>query len=67
MSKWTDFVTAFYKKEHSKNSNYKFKDAMKAAAKVYKKIDSSLSSKTVKKGGKSKKNRGNKSRKTRKH
>ena len=65
MSKWTEFVTAFYKKEHAKNSNYKFKDAMKAAAKVYKKDSSSASvSKTMKKG-KSKKAR--KSRKSRKH
>lgn len=66
MSKWTQFVTAFYKKEHAKNSDYKFKDAMKAAAKVYKKDSSASSSasKTMKKG-KSKKAR--KSRKSRKH
>ena len=64
MSKWTEFVTAFYKKEHAKNSNYKFKDAMKAAAKVYKKDSSASSSasKTMKKGKKARK-----SRKSRKH
>ena len=63
MSKWTQFVTAFYKKEHAKNSDYKFKDAMKAAAKVYKKDSSaSSSSKTMKKGKKARK-----SRKSRKH
>lgn len=64
MSKWTEFVTAFYKKELAKNADYKFKDAMKAAAKVYKKDSSASVSKTMKKG-KSKKAR--KSRKSRKH
>jgi hypothetical protein len=62
MSAWTKFVTEFYKKEHAKNANYKFKDAMKAAAKVYKKASPSASTKT-KKNKKSRKSRGRKSRK----
>ena len=36
MSKWTDLVTKVYKKNHAKNSSYKFKDALKDAAKMYK-------------------------------
>jgi hypothetical protein len=65
MSKWTEFVTAFYKKEVAKNADYKFKDAMKAAAKVYKKDSSSSSASKTMKKGKSKKAR--KSKKSRKH
>jgi len=39
MSKWTDLVTKVYKKNHAKNSSYKFKDALKDAAKIYKSSD----------------------------
>ena len=37
MSTWTKFATAYYKKQHKKNPDYKFKDALKDAAKLYKK------------------------------
>ena len=37
MSDWTKLVTKVYKDNHKKNSSYKFKNAMKDAAKVYKK------------------------------
>ena len=37
MSKWTEYVTKFYKEQKKKNGGYKFKDALKAAAKTYKK------------------------------
>ena len=56
MSEWTKFVSAFYKKKHASNPNYKFKDALKEAAKVYKKSAPSAVGKT-KKSGKSKKRR----------
>lgn len=36
MSKWTEYVTKFYKEEKKKNGGYKFKDALKDAAKTYK-------------------------------
>ena len=36
-SAWTKFVTQFYKNEKKKNPSYMFKDALKGAAKVYKK------------------------------
>jgi len=39
MSKWTEYVTKYYKEEKKKNGGYKFKDALKAAAKTYKKQD----------------------------
>lgn len=66
MSAWTKFVTDFYKKEHAKNPDYKFKTAMKDAAKVYKKSASEgASGKTMKKSRKSRKSR--KARKSRKH
>jgi hypothetical protein len=67
MSAWTKFVTEFYKKEHAKNPDYKFKNAMKDAAKVYKKTassDGAASGKTMKKSRKSRKSR--KARKSRK-
>lgn len=51
MSKWTDLVTKVYKKNHAKNSTYKFKDALKDAAKIYK------SSGKTKKAGRSRKSR----------
>jgi hypothetical protein len=37
MSAWTDFVTAYYEKKHKADPKYKFKDALKDAAKEYKK------------------------------
>ena len=37
MSEWTKFVTAHFKKQQKKNPDYKFKDALKDAAKLYKK------------------------------
>ena len=37
MSPWTKFATSFYRQQKSKNNNYKFSQALKAAAQVYKK------------------------------
>ena len=37
MSSWIDTVTRVYKENHAKNPNYKFKQAMSDAKKVYKK------------------------------
>jgi|TARA_Y100000389_G_C17431262_1_gene502792 hypothetical protein len=37
MSAWTDFVTKFYHEKKEQNKDYKFKDALKDGAKVYKK------------------------------
>lgn len=37
MSAWTDFVTKFYHEKKLQNKDYKFKDALKDGAKVYKK------------------------------
>jgi hypothetical protein len=37
MSEWTKFATAHFKKQQKKNPDYKFKDALKDAAKLYKK------------------------------
>lgn len=54
MSDWTKFVTAYYKKRHASNPDYKFKNAMKDAAKEYKKGPSATRNKT-KKTGKSRK------------
>ena len=34
---WNKFVTALYRKKHSQNSSYKFKNALKEASKLYKK------------------------------
>lgn len=61
MSEWTKFVSAFYKKKHAANPNYQFKDALKEAAKVYKKGSSSSSETT----GKTKSKKSRKSRKVR--
>lgn len=55
MSEWTKFVSAFYKKKHASNPNYQFKDALKEAAKVYKKGSSAVVGKTKKSSKKSKK------------
>ena len=38
MSKWTEYVTKYYKDEKKKNGGYKFKDALKDAAKTYKNL-----------------------------
>jgi hypothetical protein len=74
MSAWTKHVTQFYKAEHAKNPDYKFKNALKDAAKTYKSQGKSSAEevpKKAKKGkskkNKSKKNKSKKARKTRKH
>jgi hypothetical protein len=46
MTEWTNLVSKVYKDNHAKDSNYKFKDALKDASKMYKK--SSASGKTMK-------------------
>ena len=58
MSAWTKFATNYYREQQKKNPNYKFRDALKAAAKLYKKqpAGASSSSSTQKKS-KSKKRR----------
>lgn len=55
MSAWTDTVTRVYNEKHAKNPNYKFKQAMKDAKKVYKKGGSTEKSKHLMDGGKSRK------------
>lgn len=62
MSDWTKFVTAYYKKKHASNPDYQFKNAMKDAAKEYKKGPSAANK--TKKSGKSKKMSGGKSKKS---
>ena len=59
MTAWTDFATKYFREQQKKNPNYKFSDALKAAAKVYKKESpaSSSSSTQKKKSSKSKKRR----------
>lgn len=37
MSAWTKFVTEHFRAQQKKNPNYKFRDALKDAAKLYKK------------------------------
>lgn len=37
MSNWTKYVTKYYKEEKKKNGGYQFKDALRDAAKTYKK------------------------------
>lgn len=67
MSAWTKYVTKFYKAEHAKDPNYKFKNALKDAAKTYK-SQASVSEPTnskPKKGKSVKKNK-SRSRRTRK-
>lgn len=67
MSDWTKFVTAFYKKKHASNPDYKFKNAMKDAAKEYKKGPSASPANKTKKSGKSRKSKkSGKSRKSKK-
>lgn len=69
MSAWTVFLTKFYNDKKKTNPEYKFKDAMKDGAKVYKKSPSSESvesSESTRKMSKSRKSRRTKSRRTRK-
>ena len=56
MIAWTKFATNYYQEQKKKNPGYKFSDALKAAAKLYKKPAASSSSSTQKKS-KSKKRR----------
>ena len=49
MSAWTKFVTSHYNKMKASNKSYKFKDAMRDAAKLYKKGADSVSSAVTKK------------------
>lgn len=66
MSNWTKFVTEYYKKKVATNPEYKFKDAMKDAAKEYKKGTPAVAK--TKKSGKSRKSKKSvKSRKNKKH
>jgi hypothetical protein len=68
MSKWTQYVTKFYKAEHAKNPNYKFKNALKDAAKTYKSQGSTAErDEKLPKSKKSKKNKRRSMRKTRRH
>ena len=65
MSAWTIFLTKFYNDKKKTNPGYKFKDAMKDAAKVYKKspsAESSGSTTSTRKTTKSRKSRRTKSR-----
>ena len=39
MSNWTKYVTKYYNDKKKKNGGYQFKDALKDAAKTYKKQD----------------------------
>ena len=52
MSAWTDYATKVFREGQKKNPAYKFKDALKDAAKTYKKgavsVASSSSNKTKK-------------------
>jgi hypothetical protein len=58
MSAWTKFATNYYQEQKKKNPGYKFSDALKAAAKLYKKpAASSGSSSSTQKKSKSKKRR----------
>jgi hypothetical protein len=60
MSAWTKFATNYYQEQKKKNPAYKFSDALKAAAKLYKKPAASSSSSpaaTTQKKSKSKKRR----------
>lgn len=57
MSAWTDFVTKHFKEQKKKNASYRFRDALKDAAKLYKKGSSAMSSSTKKASNKSKKRR----------
>jgi len=60
MTAWTDFATKVFREGQKKDPKYKFKDALKAAGKLYKKgsnavsatISSSTSSRKVRKSKK---------------
>lgn len=58
MTAWTDFATKVFREGQKKNPAYKFKDALKEAAKLYKKgsnaISASISSSSTRKARKSK-------------
>jgi hypothetical protein len=58
MSDWTKLVTTTYKKNHKKNSSYKFKDALKDAGKIYKKGGVNSTNKKMKSHKKMRKNTG---------
>jgi hypothetical protein len=48
MTAWNDFVKKIYHEEKNKNSNYKFKDALKLASERKHEMGSSSSETTVK-------------------
>jgi len=62
MSAWTKHVTEFYKSKHAKNSNYKFKQALRDARKTYKSLNK-MEGKME--GGAKRRTRKNRSRKNR--
>lgn len=64
MSNWTTFLTKFYNDKKKTNPDYQFKNAMRDAAKVYKKNTPSAedSSSSIRKMTKSRKSRRTKSR-----
>ena len=43
MTAWTDFATKVFREGQKKNPAYKFKDALKAAGKLYKKGSNAVS------------------------
>ena len=43
MTAWTDFATKYFREQQKKNPAYKFKDALKAAGKLYKKGSNAVS------------------------
>jgi hypothetical protein len=43
MTAWTDFATKYFREQQKKNPKYQFKDALKAAGKLYKKGSNSVS------------------------
>ena len=63
MTAWTDFASGVYKKGRLKNPAYKFKDALKDAAKLYKKGSNAVSA-TVSSSTSSRKIRKSKKRRT---
>ncbi len=58
MTAWTDFATKVFREGQKKDPSYKFKDALKAAGKLYKKgsnaVSSSSSSSSTRKARRSK-------------